>query len=86
MWIIFFKYCGPYYSACYTSNSEEPALSAEALDALPTFEKMRDLPSPRVLKSHLPAYLLPPALLDTCKVIIITRTITAFNQLSETFK
>lgn len=27
------------------------------------------LKSPRVLKSHLPFYLLPPQLIDTCKVM-----------------
>ena len=31
------------------------------------------LPSPRVIKSHLPFEFLPPKLLDTCKVIYVGR-------------
>ena len=73
MYGLFFKNGGLNYSTCYATNWEAAA-SAELLDALPTLEKMSDLPSPRVLKSHLPAYLLPPALLDTCKAIIIDYT------------
>merc|ERR1719319_171183 len=32
-----------------------------------------NLPSPRVIKSHLPFEFLPPKLLDTCKVIYVGR-------------
>ena len=35
-----------------------------------TTEQLQALPSPRVIKSHLPFYLLPPRLVDTCKVLI----------------
>ena len=35
---------------------------------VPTLEKLADLTYPQILKSHLAAYLLPPGLLDTCKV------------------
>jgi len=31
------------------------------------------LESPRVIKSHLPLYLLPPQLVDTCKVVYVAR-------------
>jgi hypothetical protein len=34
-----------------------------------TLDKVEKMPSPRVIKSHLPFYLLNPKLLDTCKVI-----------------
>lgn len=45
-------------------------LQAEEDDVLQsmTLEKIAELPSPRVIKSHLPFYLLPPRLVDTCKV------------------
>ena len=33
-----------------------------------TLEKINKMPSPRVIKSHMPFYLLHPDLLDTCKV------------------
>jgi len=41
-------------------------------------EQRRDLQldalaSPRVIKSHLPLYLLPPKLVDTCKVVYVAR-------------
>ncbi|XP_057376850.1 sulfotransferase 1C3-like [Daphnia carinata] len=62
----------PNIDTCYATNWEAKA-TAELKDALPTLDKMADLPSPRVLKSHLPAYLLPPDLLDTCKVIYVAR-------------
>ena len=31
------------------------------------------LPSPRVIKSHLPLEMLPPNLIDTCKVVCVSR-------------
>ncbi len=34
-----------------------------------TLEMVENMPSPRVIKSHLPFYLLHPKLLDTSKVI-----------------
>ena len=33
-----------------------------------------NLPSPRVIKSHLPLEMLPPNLVDTCKIIFVCRT------------
>ena len=35
-----------------------------------TLEKIDQLPSPRVIKTHMPFYLLNPALLDACKVFL----------------
>lgn len=35
-----------------------------------TIDQIEKMPSPRVLKCHLPFYLLPPNLLDTAKVIL----------------
>lgn len=34
---------------------------------------LSEAPSPRHIKSHLPFSLLPPALLDTCKVVYVAR-------------
>ena len=39
-----------------------------------SFKTAENLPSPRVIKSHFPLELLPPNLLDTCKVIFVSRT------------
>ncbi len=38
-----------------------------------SFDYVQSLPSPRCIKSHLPLQMLPPRLLDTCKVIAVTR-------------
>ena len=38
-----------------------------------TTDKLDAMESPRVIKSHLPFYLLPPKLIDTCKVIYVAR-------------
>lgn len=35
--------------------------------------KLDSMPSPRLIKSHLPFELLPPDLLDTCKVVFVAR-------------
>jgi len=50
-------------------------VKAEEADVMQTmtFEKIDELPSPRVIKSHLPFYLLPPRLVDTCKVVYVAR-------------
>jgi hypothetical protein len=40
----------------------------EIMDNLITIEKIEEMTSPRVIKSHLPFQLLPPNLLDTAKV------------------
>ena len=42
-------------------------------DAELFFEKLDSMPSPRTIKSHYPFELLPPALLDTCKVVYVCR-------------
>merc|ERR1712024_171097 len=39
-----------------------------------TVEHAENLQSPRVIKSHLPLEMLPPNLVDTCKVIFVCRT------------
>ncbi|XP_073943401.1 uncharacterized protein [Choristoneura fumiferana] len=41
--------------------------------ARPGYKSVETAASPRFLKSHLPLSLLPPALLDTCKLIYMTR-------------
>ncbi|EFX82193.1 hypothetical protein DAPPUDRAFT_195649 [Daphnia pulex] len=62
----------PNLDTCYATNLQSMA-SQGFSSTVPTLEKIGDLPSPRVLKSHLAAYLLPPDLLDTCKVIYVAR-------------
>ncbi|KAI9563009.1 hypothetical protein GHT06_010465 [Daphnia sinensis] len=42
-------------------------------DMLMTVDKVEQLPSPRVIRPHLPFYLLPPQLLDTAKVVYVAR-------------
>ena len=37
-------------------------------------EHVENLQSPRVIKSHLPLEMLPPNLVDTCKIIFVCRT------------
>lgn len=37
-------------------------------------EHTKNLQSPRVIKSHLPLEMLPPNLVETCKVIFVCRT------------
>ena len=39
------------------------------------FKKFDELPSPRNIKTHFPLELLPPKLLDTCKVIFVNRNV-----------
>jgi len=39
------------------------------------FNNLENLPSPRTIKTHFPLQLLPPKLLDTCKVIFVGRNI-----------
>ena len=54
------------------------------MDNLITIDKIEEMTSPRVIKSHLPFYLLPPKLLDTAKVWTRLRQISkSFNYLSE---
>lgn len=39
----------------------------------PHYAEFTKLPSPRFFKSHMPISLLPPSLLDTCKVVFVAR-------------
>ncbi|XP_046437572.1 sulfotransferase 1B1-like [Daphnia pulex] len=48
-------------------------LPPEHSKMLITLDKVEQMPSPRVIKSHLPFYLLNPKLLDTCKVVYVAR-------------
>ena len=50
-------------------RSSDPKAAEEMI------RKVDDLPSPRTIKTHLPFELLPPNLLDTCKVIFVNRNI-----------
>ena len=45
------------------------AMSGPMTYMLMTVNKVEKLPSPRVIRPHLPFYLLPPELLDTAKVL-----------------
>ena len=47
--------------------TSDPAILAQIIKMMGNVDKM---PSPRVIKSHLPFYLLHPNLLETSKVII----------------
>ncbi len=38
-----------------------------------SFSYAQQLPSPRLIKTHLPFQMLPPRLLDTCKVVVAAR-------------
>lgn len=56
----------------------------------PQYNKLTKLPSPRFIKSHLPLSLLPPSLLDTCKVVYVARdprdAVVSFYHLNRQFK
>ncbi|XP_046448178.1 sulfotransferase 1B1-like isoform X1 [Daphnia pulex] len=49
------------------------AVSGPMKNFLMTVDKVEKLPSPRVIRPHLPFYLLPPELLDTTKVVYVAR-------------
>ena len=51
-------------------NVDNSKLNKKAVDALELADSM---PSPRVIKTHLPLDMLPPNLLDTCKVVFVAR-------------
>ncbi len=40
-----------------------------------SFEYAQKMARPRILKSHTPISLLPPGLLDTCKVVFVARNV-----------
>lgn len=48
-----------------------PEDSTQSITKLHSLEKIENMPSPRIIKTHLPLYLLHPELLDTCKVGIL---------------
>ena len=50
----------------YLSSME--SLPPQVRATLTTLDKIEAMPSPRMIKSHLPLYLLHPKLLDTSKV------------------
>ncbi|EFX63687.1 hypothetical protein DAPPUDRAFT_231919 [Daphnia pulex] len=45
----------------------------EMFEFMPPVSSIDQMTSPRVIKSHLPFFLLPPKLLDTCKVVYVAR-------------
>jgi len=58
-----------------------PDRASELQKFIPTLEQIEARPSPRVIKSHLPLYLLHPKLLDTSKVITkMTRFLYNFKE------
>ncbi|XP_045029307.1 sulfotransferase 1E1 isoform X1 [Daphnia magna] len=57
-------------SSCVDGAENAPPGLADLMPSLDVIDKMA---SPRVIKSHLPFYLLPPNLLDTCKVVYVAR-------------
>jgi len=62
----------PFIELPIIGQIEVKAEEADVMQTM-TFEKIDELPSPRVIKSHLPFYLLPPRLVDTCKVVYVAR-------------
>lgn len=54
----------------FVDPSKAPAGVQDMLEKfIPGIEYIENLKSPRVIKTHLPLYLLHPMLLDTCKVL-----------------
>ena len=51
------------------------AMVKNVMDVESFFRKVESMPSPRIIKTHYPFELLPPNLLDTCKVIFVSRNI-----------
>ena len=48
-------------------------LPPQMLPLFHTLDQLDKMESPRIIKTHLPFYLLPPNLLDTCKVVYVAR-------------
>ena len=44
------------------------------VNSIDSVDQAKDAVSPRVIKTHLPLEMLPPNLLDTCKVIFVCRS------------
>lgn len=55
------------------NKSDPERLKIVETAVLPSAVKVSKIPSPRFIKSHLPISLLPPALLDTAKVVYVAR-------------
>lgn len=55
------------------SGLDEPLAELLKEISKPQYDAFTKLPSPRFIKSHLAFSLLPPSLLDTCKVVFVAR-------------
>ncbi|XP_071446819.1 uncharacterized protein [Hetaerina americana] len=55
------------------NQMSEEAAEAFRMEGVPGFKRTSGMVSPRHFKTHLPLSLLPPKLLDTCKVIYVAR-------------
>lgn len=51
-----------------TRIDKQSIMPPELLAVMPTVEVINKMPSPRIIKSHLPFAFLPPKLLSTSKV------------------
>ena len=51
------------------------AMNSNTMEVESFFSKVDSMLSPRIIKTHYPFELLPPNLLDTCKVIFVSRNI-----------
>ena len=56
-----------------TMAEKDPAMEVWLQLMTNSIKLADDMPSPRVIKTHLPFEMLPPNLLDTCKVIFVSR-------------
>ena len=56
------------------ANMSKNIAPEHAIAMVKSVEFAENLQSPRVIKSHLPLEMLPPNLVDTCKVIFVCRT------------
>ena len=61
----------------YWKSQHHPSLSFFQAEAAMT--KLDLMTSPRLIKTHLPFELLPPNLLETCKVVFVARFATDFD-------
>jgi hypothetical protein len=56
---------------CLFINNRSPFFEVQVVannDNVQSIKRVDEMPSPRVIKTHLPLEMLPPKLLDTCKV------------------
>ena len=69
------------YQTLYTDDKKEKMMTGMDSEArekrqwtlTKTIENAKRIKSPRLIKTHLPLSMLPPNLLDTCKVIYVCR-------------